>query len=283
MAVTVLGERAKDRKAKINDKGEREYRRVFVARSTNKLADGPRTIRTASGIPQIGTTYAVSATDTDNGARVVDISPRPLDDGGYNWEVDVTYSSKFDDSAALNNPLSMPAEFSGGFARYSVPLVKDIMTGAAVVNSAGEPFNPPVEIDDSRPVFTIRRNEAAYNLQRAIDYQDSVNTDLFLGIAPGLVKISNISFVRKTHNAAFYYEITYEFECRREGWGISILDIGLNEKYPPPATVLVPMTDTNGVPQLLDGTGRKLAIGAAPQYRTFIGYKRLPFGPLNLP
>ena len=281
MAVTVLGERAKERKAKINDKGEREYRRVFVARSTNKLTDGPRTIRTASGIPQIGTTYAVSATDTDNGARVVDIDPRPLDDGGCNWEVDVTYSSKFDDSEAGNNPLSAPAEFSGSFARYSAPLVKDL-TGAPVVNSAGEPFNPPVEIDDSRPVFTIKRNEGSYNLQRRIDYQDAVNSDVFLGIAVGLVKVSNISFVRKFHNALEYYEMTYEFECRREGWLVSILDIGLNEKIPP-ATVLTPIYETNGVPQLLNGQGRKLTPGLAPVFLPFVGYKRLPFAALGLP
>lgn len=282
MAVTVLGERAKERKAKINDKGEREYRRVFVAKSTNKLLDGPRTIRTTNGIPQIGTTYAVSPTDTDSGARVVDIDPRPLDDGGYNWEVDVTYSSKFDDSAALNNPLSAPAEFSGSFARYSAPFVKDIISGFAVRNSAGEPFNPPVEVDDSRPVFTIKRNEGGYNLQRAIDYQDSVNSDVFLGIGAGLVKISNISFNRKFHNALEYYEITYEFECRREGWYVDILDIGLNE-YIPPATTLTPIYDTNGVPQLLNGQGRRLTPGLAPVFLSYSAYKRRAFGPLGLP
>ena len=283
MAAILQGERAEGRRASLDEKGVRQYTRVFVVKTNNKN-DGSQTVGNAAGLPRRGDAY-VAGTDSDVGARCVGLEPRQLDAGGLNWEVTVNYSSKSDSQA--DNPLARPSEKNFTFAKYQKVFEKDIATGNPVCNSAGDPFDPPIDIDDSRPIITIRRNEASFSGAIAIDYQDAVNTDVFLGFAVGIVKVSNISATSKRENDTDFYEVTYEFECRREGWKIEVLDVGFEslETGGTKKEILDANKNHRSHPAKLNGSGQPLA-NQGPGFGTFLtfnAYKTKPFAPLGLP
>src|SRR5207245_2866104 len=72
--------------------------------------------------------------------------------------------------------------------------------GKGILNSAGQYFDPPPMMDDSRPRLSIARNEPVFNPAIAINYQDAVNTDGFLGFTAGQVRVSGISASNESEN-----------------------------------------------------------------------------------
>src|SRR5262249_15878222 len=95
-------------------------------------------------------------------------------------------------------PLFKRPDVRWGFANFQRPGIWTIDNPSrAIVNSAGEPFDPPVEIDDSRLVLTLVRNEPAFAPLTSLLYKDAINSDTFLGAAPGLAKIAMLSSVRR--------------------------------------------------------------------------------------
>jgi hypothetical protein len=208
----------------VNEKGERSYTRTFQV-ITDSALDGPLYVRQAPGIPVRGSIYATD-TEIDPGARVKSITPSQSDNPKV-WEVRVEYSSTTEDEQ--ENPLERAPEISWSAAPYTRVAWKD-NNGKAIVNSAGQYFDPPLEVDDSRPVLTITRNEASFNPSLAIDYQDAVNSDAFLGFSPGQAKVAMIQASSATENDVFFWRVTYEFAFRREGWALSVLDQGRYEK-----------------------------------------------------
>ena len=67
----------------------------------------------------------------------------------------------------MQNPLLQPIDVK--WSNRSQEIVADIdINGNPVVNTAGDPFDPPLMEDDPRPVLTIVRNEAIFNQARAV-------------------------------------------------------------------------------------------------------------------
>jgi hypothetical protein len=286
MAIVSVREVASGRDGTLNNKGERSYSRAFQVITDDPL-DGPLLVRTASGIPQRGSIYA-TATEIDPGAKVKAINPSQDADNPRVWTVKVDYDSVTEDKP--ENPLDRPIEISWTAAPYERVVFNDT-DGKAILNSAGDYFDPPLTIDDSRPVLTVVRNEPSYNPTLAIDYQDAVNTDSFLGFSPGQVKVAKIDATSATENDIFYWRVTYEFHFRREGWALSVLDQGryqkLNNKPVP-----IPEYDESGNavpgshvsdPVPLDGAGQRLT-NPGPDtaiFLTFKVYKERPFAAFN--
>jgi hypothetical protein len=77
-------------------------------------------------------------------------------------------------------------------------------------------------------VLTIQKNRASFSQSVAIDYQDAINSDSFLGFSAGKVKVAGISATSQTENKVFFWAVTYEFHFRREGWQVETLDQGRN-------------------------------------------------------
>lgn len=290
----------------------REYTRVFRVLTDNVL-DGPLVVMIGSGLPQVGNAYSEASGAVDLGARVTTVDPVQDQDNPKVWTVTIRYStapgpqasgsgsggkgtkggSGTDPSEDSRNPLLRPAEVGWSFTRYRKPVRKAnlyaiggavnsaVDTVVPVVNSAGDPFVPIPEIDDSRLVLSVSRNEATFDPLVAIDYQDAVNSDGFLGAAKRTAKL-NLSAKRDWDKVIGpYYKVQYEIEFRREGWLLSILDAGLHDLN---GKVLI---DTNGQPYSdevpLNGFGGKLANpDDGYVYLDYIVYKERPFAALNL-
>lgn len=262
---------------------DRTYTRVFRVITDSPMV-GALAVRTADGLPRRGSIYATD-TEVDLSARVKSIDPSQDSDNAKIWLVRVEYDSRVEDEP--ENPLERPPEISWGFAQFQRIAWRDV-DGKAIVNSAGEYFDPPIEIDDSRPVLSIVRNEASFNPSLAIEYQDAVNSDSFMGFSAGQAKVSNITARSVREGDYQYWQVAYEFHFRRDGWAVRPLDQG---RYST-GRVRIPEIDEDGNeipdshvidPVPLDGNGQPID-NPGPDNCVFLefhAYKRRAFSAFN--
>jgi hypothetical protein len=280
----------------VNDKGETEYTRLFRVVTSSPLVAN-LAVRTAAKIPKIGDVYATT-TEFDATSLCRRVQPQQDSEAPRVWEVRVEYGPPEAESGQQNpNPLLRSAVVAWGFTQASRPVWKD-KDGKPIQNSAGDWYDPPPEIDDSRPVLTVSRNEPAFNSSIAIAYQDAINSDSFMGFSPGQAKVAGISATSQTENNFFFWSVTYEFHFRRDGWQVSILDAGRNYKTqdgnlaPIPQLgvkedgTTFPMKNT-AVPEPIPLDGAGLPIRSPNpsnvKYRDFKVYRELPFANLGVP
>jgi hypothetical protein len=218
MAVTNVNEIWEGRRGSQDDAYVVEFVRVFRV-FTNSMSDGSLAVRTAvdpvSGltIPALYTSYS-GANEVYIGSTVQKVES--LQDSGnpFAWTVTVTYSTLTKDPFLNNpNPLQRLPEISWSLANFSRAIDVDLL-GVPIVNSAGQRFDPPIEVDDSRQVLTYIRNESTYDPHVAKTYINAINTDTFLGFEPYAALIKNIGAVRSFENNVVFYRVTYEIHFR---------------------------------------------------------------------
>jgi hypothetical protein len=177
-----------------------------------------------------------------------------------------------------------------------------------VSDSAGTPFDPPLEYDDSRMVMNYRRNEAFYDPIVARLYKDAINTDVFLqnspnivvknpdgtigafgGLPPGSVKCANIGAVRKFESSTFYFEINYEFHISFDGWFAAVPDAGYYQLDSNGNRTPILDAKNNPVisPWPLNGAGvaytaDQVTNQGRSSFNYFFPYRELPFAPLGI-
>lgn len=151
--------------------------------------------------------------------------------GPFHFRVHVFYTTREFSPAGdsqvqpFTSPLEQPWEVDWGFITANEPIDRDIRNWP-IHNSAGETFDPPIMREFSDLMLTIRRNESIFNYIRAADYKDAVNSDLFYGFAPGLVRCINYAGRRAMTADTFYWQVTYQFQIRVDNWLRRIMDEG---------------------------------------------------------
>ena len=189
--------------------------------------------------------------------------------GPFDFRVSVNYTNRYSRGSEEKfdptmNPLDQPWEIEWGFAVHNEKIDRDI-SGEPLVNSSGESFDPPVTRDFYDLVLRITRNEEAYDPIKASDYKGSINGDIFFGFAPGLVKCTQLNARSARQADLWYWIVTYEFQMRKLGWQLRLIDEGFRTKGPAVDSegnlVIQEITDDNGVkvsqPVQLDGEGQK--------------------------
>lgn len=261
------------------------------------INEGPVTIRAHASCPKEGDTYSFrSEADSSFVCNAVTFDARSDSlghDRGLMYEITATYSNAIDSASVgedEENPLDDPAVYEFSFAKYQVPALSD-RDGNPVINGADEAFDPPFLVDENRPIVTVTRNEASFSPATAVEYQDTVNSDSFAGVDPGVAKVIGISARQSTRGAYSYYVVTYEIEFRWEGWNPTGL-LAQGYKYRPAAgdpvrNYVDPVTlQPPASPKMLalDGTisPDPLGDGALPYFHEFNFYREKPFGPLAL-
>jgi len=161
--------------------------------------------------------------------------------GGQYWAThdDITYKP--------NVSLTMPTGVAGG-SHISALFGKDA-TGAKwidnrnpVVNSAGTPYDPPLERDHARINLRITRNHQTFPINDVWWYQDTINTSdvkvlahgFEMIIPPHWAKMMSISGTPAEINGQHFYRVTYEmhiepgfFVEEDHPWRPKVLDRGL--------------------------------------------------------
>jgi hypothetical protein len=260
-------------------KNERTYQRTFLLVSDNPN-DGPVTVETyffnQTGITP-GSVYQTS-TEYDLASWCKNVSASRDSDDGLNWIVTVDYGPL--DSQGQTIPWLAPADIQWSFAQWEQPLEYDAF-GRPIVNSAGDPFAEALTRDQSRPVLSVRQNEASFNAYLAMSYCDTVNANYFQGAAPGNVKCSNISAAKLfDQRYGYFWAVNYEFQFNAMSWDKWVLDQGYREyRDGKQVPVLI-----NGAPisrpVLLNGSGVKVEDGH-PEQAYFFRYRVYPRVPFN--
>lgn len=133
----------------------------------------------------------------------------------------------------IENPLARPAKIRWTTAAYQRAIYKD-RDGNGIMNSAGDYFDPVVEIDESRWVATVSKNVSSVP-SWLIDYTDAVNSDSFsiggLTVEVEKAKLSQIDISElQNENGVDFYVLTYAIEFKKDGWKVVLLDQGLRKK-----------------------------------------------------
>lgn len=199
------------------------------------------------------------------------ISLRHHDDTPLAWVATGTYSSapadkRDQDKQAFPNPLNRPATRRWSTTQYRVPVEKDT-SGEAVVNYAGDYYDPPAEKDSSHWSVTITKNVASVP-SFIIDYQDAINNDeITVGGLTVAAKVGKIQVIdigeQMEENGVVFYQFSYTIEFNKDTWVLSLLQQGLRQVNPFDATARLPCLDDNDEPVtspvLLNADGEQIA------------------------
>lgn len=283
MAVTSFSEIHDGRSGAEQLQGNRSigtYTRVFRAK-TNSNADDAVTIKDYASCPKIG-----DAHPNDGDAYVRSVMARNEPFSKTVWNVEVGYSTE---SELSNSPYSEPAEITWSTEAYQRPYFKD-QSNQGIVNSAGDPYDPPVEGDDSRWVANVTKNVAAVP-SWLTSYRDAVNSGAFtldgLAIVAGAAKIMSVSIGKWEKRSVFWYRtVGLTIAIDGSGWAKSILDAGFREIMGTSRVNIKNDGDGEDItaPVPLDGSGAKLTNPSASNvvFRTHNIYPSKDFSVLPL-
>ena len=225
--------------------------------------DAPATMRDAAyapNVPPYGSQHPHQAFIFVNNVRA-----EPKDQARQHFVVSVTWGSvdtvSPTDGGEVTDPLSAPPKRS----IRPVQVVEDIdhdISGQAIRNSAGEPYDPGLQRNYGDTMLTIQRNEADSPIHTTLKYLWKTNADPFLGFAPETCIMANIQGDENLDSSVPHWSVTYEIIIRQptellpNPWRIRTLDRGFRYlsggKF---VTAADPEGKPLNEPVLLDGAG----------------------------
>jgi len=208
------------------------------------------------------------------------------------FNVKVNYSTRPNVSSTQeDDPLDEPAVYSWSDAASTEPVDEDA-DGNALVNAAGEPFDPPLTKDFEDPVLTITRNQASFDPDVKLDYGNSVCAEVFWGAAIGRARMTSIKGDEQAGSPAYWtcvYVIQFRFLTATDtpaskAWYWRVLNHGF--RYIGSGSKTYAFLDTNGQPlsqpSLLAADGSPLAASADPVWLYFRKYPSKEWAVLGL-
>lgn len=209
------------------------YTRVFRVRTDNSYDDAS-VIMAYPSCPRVGVQYLY---DTRAYCRSV----RPRQEMAKRiWIVTAGYSSE---QELKENPLDEPAEIEWTTEQFQKPAEKD-RNGKAIVTSAGDPYDPAAQIDDSRICIVIKKNLAVVPVW-ILTYADARNNASFevdgVTIPEGRAKMQAVRVSKQQERNNIPYRVvtlTMHLAKPRTGktagkeWYLWLLDQGFRELDP---------------------------------------------------
>ena len=231
--------------------------------------------------------------------------PRMVANGRRLWHSQANYSTIASEECTTNDidPLEQPptVRFSSQKFQGVVHLGTNVTDGGgggsgqhtdAIVNSAGEKFDPPLMRDASRLQITIDANEPTFEPLLADRYHGAINSDSvqIKGVTypKHTLKIDSVTAVEKFQSncQGSYWAVQIVILANRDTWVRRIVDSGFNQLVDDKVKRIV---DDDSIPfdtqQLLDGNGVWVRPGpnAQPTILKYLVDHSLPFAALNLP
>ena len=181
------------------------------------------------------------------------------------WDINATYSSEplKESDNPVEDPTLRPVKIKWKAQPYRKVVDRD-NDGKAILNSAGDYFDPPLEKDASHWVATITKNVESVPTSILI-YTDAINANSFqiqgMAVNQYVAKIVDLEISELQTEGDFeYYTFTYALEFRpHELWHpFKVLDQGT--RYMDGSAMKVIMDDATpprpvSSPRLLDGLG----------------------------
>lgn len=219
MTITYIGE---NHGPATNNKGTRSYTRSFKLK-TSLQSERAFAVGSHMDLPFIGEVHPDDAM-----AWCFSLAVDPSDPW-RGWTVTAEYSTERE---LAENPTGDPAIITWSSEQFQKAAIVNT-SGQAILNSAGDPFDPPLMIDDSRPNVSISKNVAVVPAW-VLTYQDAVNNASFvidgITVATGLAKIQSISIgAEQSRNGTTFRNLSFTLHLQRQGWQSNILDAGFRQ------------------------------------------------------
>ncbi len=218
MTVHFLKEDAGGRTA-TNLKGIRTYTRVFLF-ETDSQTDDAWEVGSHPDAPRIGQAF--------RDAWCISTTPTCIEPW-KGWSVTAEYSSEREMNEDPTQDAMQIRVYTEQFQKPAVFNKDDEL----IVNSAGDPYDPPPMMDDSRRVISLVRNVPNCP-SWILDYQDAVNSDAFtvrgVTYAVGTGKVQSVSLSdAQKRNGIDFYTLEVLIHLQRNGWILKTLDAGFRE------------------------------------------------------
>lgn len=177
-------------------------------------------------IPKVGAEHP-----DDSLAHASSVGAAPVPNTSRFFVVTVPYSTRTPRDVDPNND---PARVAWSSEQFQEVLVTDD-DDELVVNSAGDPFDPPAMRDNSRITAVVKKN-LTYVPSWILGYPDVINSDTFVidnvTISPRVAKIQSVTVAEdwQERNFVKFREVTFQIHFRPETWDLDILNVGFREK-----------------------------------------------------
>lgn len=205
-----------------------------------------------------------------DGSVCVGLSFQQDEIDGLQWAAVATFGP-FDPRLNGGGPLGQKQLMNWDAEQFEQIVDEDI-DGNAIVNSAGDYFDPPVTGDQSRPILTITRNQKFFDPSVAETYADTVNSAPFYGRPPRTMKmaapVARQLYSPLVYEDGYYWEVTYTFHGNRYTWDKILLDQGMRQKAGGAREQVIVDGAPVSSPVLLSG-GTALAPGGEPEFLAF--------------
>lgn len=301
MSVVSVEEQVKEQEASVDGEVITAIRRFFVQIDA-PASDGAMQAVLAAALPAYRAKFP-----SGFGSYVVPTvrtkTAQPLDDNSRTlYAVTVNYSNEAPDPELIRNaedtetlPWEEDPQFTYDVAEYPVAMENDFAdTPVAVLNSVGDPFDPPVESVVSRRRIVVTYNDQNNNAASCSPYVNTVNQNAKT-INGEAFAAQTLRLIRWTSQPAVYtepdgtssvtyYQVTVEFEHNPDTWDLSVRDQGYRVR-PSVGADPVLAVDADGQPKatptLLNADGTE-ASASSPHYITFKPYVRSDWAALNI-
>ena len=293
MAYNLFYEIHEGRQASVDSKYQRTYTRIFLV-GTDSGNYGPAYAGSHPSLPVI-----FSQHPEDAAAFCVRISPVQDSQEPTLWRVTAEYSYNPDLGGSGNpaidgqqqgvapadrkaNPTTRPNDYSVATSTYPMAVWKDVVTNKAIVNKAGDPFLPPMEMQRAEATITVGLNSLNAPSGAWLGSVGCVNSNTMVigayNANPGQVKLNSISAQFLYENGINYWRWTLVWGYRTS-WAAEVLNQGLREKR---GTKVYPIYDVAtgykiDQPVLLTNDGEEAPQGADPVILSFNIYPRVTF------
>lgn len=171
------------------------------------------------------------------------------------------------------NPLDKPVSIKWKTNKYNKAIYKDI-DGNAILNSAGEYFDPPPEIEYFRWTCNVTKNVAdvpsyIIDVGEGGPINESEFTIQGLSVPEQVARItdmdiSEVQYAQVNDEVIQYFTFAYAMEFRKEDWKLRLLDQGTRQLDPDDDTKRIAIKDDSTPPKEvkkpwpLDGEGGRL-------------------------
>ena len=233
---------------------------------------------TTTAIPALGASFPGIALMTvrSKSAQYDQHHPRMV-------HVVVNYSDVFDELTEDPDPLARPADITWSTVQYDVPFEVDA-DDTAVLNSAGDPFDPPPTEPQYRLQCTIEKNVATHDPDDAFSFINTVNNGAItiagVPVTAGQALLTEWRATSEREGDTAYVRVAFVIQFAAS-FDREILDRGF---YFLDGTDKRAILDDDGEPfsepQLLDGSG---AVTDTPTFLEFAGKAQTNWATLGLP
>ena len=251
----------------------------YTLESTDKNATRAEVID-APGMPLVGITASPEGYTLCRNKTAVRREENP-----FIWDATCEFSSEVDERQGSQDPTSNPEVwipvYETKFERLQEVVTKDL-SGDAIANSAGQPFENGLTISRFIPVWEFYQFEpASLTDEQVIDRNEVVNSGTFKGKSAKTLLLTVMSSV-----IGFYYgnprRLTqYSIKYNSREWTHKRLDVGTVYKD---GANHKPYLDDDGNVMLggLDGSGAKVTVGDPPALLEFDMYPSTSFSFLRV-